>query len=230
MRLEQVAPAPVAEPRRELRRADDVREQDRREHPIRLLGLARAGDELPDLRDGAIGVEPGQVVAAGQFDVARAGEVRCQPAGILDVAHPVARRMHDQGRHVDRRDHVAHVDVERHPGECLPAGRRRGVPLGLAPPRLDGGQARVIRDRRDAPGDARARAPDFRDPRRCWPRTARRSPRPTASRRRSAPGPRRPAGSSDLVRSGCAAAKSIASGRTLRFAHHHGGLASRRRP
>ena len=46
VRLEQLAPAPVAELARALGRADDVGEEHRREHAVRLGRLAHAGQEL----------------------------------------------------------------------------------------------------------------------------------------------------------------------------------------
>ena len=72
--LQQVAPAPVTQLRRQLGRADDVGEEDRGQDAVGLLGLARAGDELPDLGQGAIGLEPGQVVPAWHLDVSRTRE------------------------------------------------------------------------------------------------------------------------------------------------------------
>ena len=47
--VEQIAPASVSELARPLGRADDVREEHRREHPVRLRRLAHAGQKLLDL-------------------------------------------------------------------------------------------------------------------------------------------------------------------------------------
>ena len=53
--LEQLAPAAVAEVSGELGRADEVGEEDRREHAVGLRGRAHAGQELTDLREREIG-------------------------------------------------------------------------------------------------------------------------------------------------------------------------------
>ena len=72
--LQQLAPAPVAELGRPLRRADDVGEEHRREHAVGLGRLAHAGQELADLvEDLAPAVCPGHVRVARQLDVPCAG-------------------------------------------------------------------------------------------------------------------------------------------------------------
>ena len=84
--LEQVAPAPVAEPRRQLGGADDVGEQDRREHPIRLLGLARPGEELADLGDVASGSNQARGPRRAAPRTRAPAMCSRQPARVPDVA------------------------------------------------------------------------------------------------------------------------------------------------
>ena len=109
---DQVVPAPVAEPRRVLGRADDVGEHDRRQDPVRIADAARAGDELLDLVEQRVRVaDEVDVVVAGQLDVARARYVLGQVAGVGDVDQAVAAAVHDQRRDPDRRKHRAHVDA-----------------------------------------------------------------------------------------------------------------------
>ena len=72
MPLQQLAPAPVAELGRLLGRADDVREEDRREHAVGLRPAARAGQELLDLVDNRIGITgPQRVRVSRQLDELR---------------------------------------------------------------------------------------------------------------------------------------------------------------
>jgi hypothetical protein len=73
--LQQVAPGAVAERRRSLRGADDVREQHGGEHPVGLGRVPFAGQELLDLVHHRVAVaDPRPVVVSGQLDEARAGD------------------------------------------------------------------------------------------------------------------------------------------------------------
>src|ERR1019366_5581258 len=64
-RLEQLAPAAVAERRRATGRVDDVGEHHGREHPLGIGSMARAGQELLDLCDQLVlsGTERKRVLA-----------------------------------------------------------------------------------------------------------------------------------------------------------------------
>src|SRR5919197_291292 len=75
VRLEQLAPAPVAELHRALRRADDVGEEDGREDAVGLGRRPRPGQELLDLVHDLVGVDPRDVVVPGQLDEACARDV-----------------------------------------------------------------------------------------------------------------------------------------------------------
>jgi hypothetical protein len=61
---EQLVPAPIAQGCGAFGRADDVGEEDRREHPIRLRNRSRAGEELLDLVRDGVGV-PGREPVVG---------------------------------------------------------------------------------------------------------------------------------------------------------------------
>ena len=76
VRLEQLAPATVAELGRAFGGAHDVGEQHGRQHPVRLGAAAHAGEELLDLVEDRVGVaHEGQVIVARELDVLRAGDV-----------------------------------------------------------------------------------------------------------------------------------------------------------
>jgi hypothetical protein len=67
MRLDKLSPAPVPDLRSESRRIDDVGEQHRGEYAVWLGCLAGARQELTDLGEGAVRIEPADVVIAGQL-------------------------------------------------------------------------------------------------------------------------------------------------------------------
>ena len=82
---EQRLPAGVAELGRPLRRADDVGEQDGRQHAMRLRRRADAGDEGLDLGDDRVLVAgPDQVVGARQLDVLGRRDVLGEVAAVVD--------------------------------------------------------------------------------------------------------------------------------------------------
>lgn len=89
--LEELAPAPIAEGGRALRRAHDVHEEHGRQHAVRLGRVARADEELLDLPEHGLGVaEPGQMVLAGELNVACGGNVPTEVTPLLDTNEPVA--------------------------------------------------------------------------------------------------------------------------------------------
>ena len=57
MLIEEVVPTRVAEFRRQSGRADDIREQDRGEHPVRLRSWTDTGYEILDLRGQPLGID-----------------------------------------------------------------------------------------------------------------------------------------------------------------------------
>jgi hypothetical protein len=71
--VEKLAPAPVAEGGGALRRADDVGEDERLQHPVGVGRVARAGQELLRLLEDPLRVDPRHVVLAGQLEEARPG-------------------------------------------------------------------------------------------------------------------------------------------------------------
>ena len=83
---QQGLPADVAELGRPLGRADDVGEQDGRQHASRLRRRPDAGDERLDLGDHRVEVAgPDEVVGAGQLDVPGVGDVLGEVAAVLDA-------------------------------------------------------------------------------------------------------------------------------------------------
>ena len=125
MPFEQVTPAPVAEPRRLLGRADDVGEEDGCEHAVRLGPSAGAGQELLDLVYDLVGVpRPERVGISGQLDEFRARNLGGDPAALFHVRVAVVGAMHDERRRLDGRQDVAHVELRVHPHQ---RGRRAGA-------------------------------------------------------------------------------------------------------
>src|SRR5262245_17802008 len=110
--LEQVAPGAVTELARPLGRADDVREQDRREQRGRHDRWAIAGDEGLDLVDD-LGREedPEVVLARDAHDPSRRDHVGdLERLGLDEIA-----AIDDQGRHANGRQNVGQVGFEERP-------------------------------------------------------------------------------------------------------------------
>src|SRR5262249_26067496 len=126
-----VAPAPIAERERTFRRADDVGEQDRREHAIGF-GRTNAGEELLDLVDdrGAVAYRR-DVVLPGQLDELRAGDVLGHVAGVPDPRDAVADTMDDERRDANGGKHVTNVDLGRESQDRLRRARARRHPAIL---------------------------------------------------------------------------------------------------
>ena len=83
---EQLRPGVIAELADAFRRADDVGEEDRRQHPVCLRRRPGAGDELLDLIDDRILIlGPPGVIGAGKLDQPRARDVGRDVASLLDV-------------------------------------------------------------------------------------------------------------------------------------------------
>src|SRR4051794_723553 len=115
VRLEELAPAAVAQLGGGPGGVDDVGEQDRGENPVALGGLAAARQELLDLAQHALAVaEPGRVVVARELGQLRVRQVLGEPAAVPDVDEAIVGPMNDQRGHVDARHDGAHVDVEEH--------------------------------------------------------------------------------------------------------------------
>lgn len=130
--LEQIPPAPITQGRRRLRRPDEVREEDGRKHPIGCRGFACPREELANLGDHPVGIEPRNVVAPGKLDVPRTGDGSGQEACVLHVTDAILDRMDDQRRHVDRRRDVTNVDLVSHSRERFPGGLAPGPVFVLA--------------------------------------------------------------------------------------------------
>src|SRR5437879_5540495 len=113
LRLEELAPAPVAQLRCFLRRTYDVGEHDRREDPVDGGPAPNPGKELLDLVEHRVGVAREQrMVVSGQLDVARPVDVSGDVFAGPSVDRAISASMKDQGRRVDGRQRGTHVDVE----------------------------------------------------------------------------------------------------------------------
>jgi hypothetical protein len=93
VRVEDVPPTMIAKLRGPLRRADDVGEQDRRQHAVRVNGCSRPREELLDLVDDGIHVAKLQAkVRAWEFDEPGPFDVLGQVPSVSIVKNSVSRR------------------------------------------------------------------------------------------------------------------------------------------
>ena len=74
------------------------------------------------------------MIVARQLDEVRAGDEAGDVAAFLDAQAPIAGAMHDQRRHLDRRQDVADVDLGVHSRERDRSGRTRAHPQVRRPP------------------------------------------------------------------------------------------------
>ena len=115
VRVEEFRPTAITHGRRPFRRADDVGEHHRREHAVGFLLDPSAGEEGAHLFDDRLGVTgPREVVRARQLDVARPWDLLRHPLRGAPVHDAVAVPVQHERRHVQRRQHVTHVDLEKH--------------------------------------------------------------------------------------------------------------------
>ena len=126
---EQLTPGAIAKRDSTFTRADDVREQDRREDALRFgllpsSALPDPGQESLDLFDDRLAVsDPGKVILTGKLDVDGAGDLLRRKPRVPDVAVSVPDAVNDQRRYVDRGQDRPGVGLRIHPGER--DGRRR---------------------------------------------------------------------------------------------------------
>src|SRR5262245_54024320 len=114
---EELAPPPVAQRRRLLGGTDDVGEEHRGEYAVRLGDVSDAGQEFLDLiQDGLRVATPRQVVDARELHVPGTVDVLGEVATEADIDSSVATAVQHEGRHPNRRQDVAHVDLVVHTG------------------------------------------------------------------------------------------------------------------
>src|SRR5829696_2365996 len=120
-----LSPTCVAQALGEVRGADHVREQHRRQEAVgRRLGRG-AGDELLDRVEDRLLVDVHEVVAALQHDQLGTGNALCEGLALGEGEHPVTAAMDDPGGCVDRWQDRADVDqVARLDGVSCRVGRR----------------------------------------------------------------------------------------------------------
>ena len=117
--VQKLAPAAIVELGHPLGRADDVREQYGRQHPVGLelfpLSGLDLGAEPLDLCEEGVRVADGRgEVAAGKLDKPGAGNLLGEVASAANVESRQLRAVQDEGRYSDRREHASDVDVEVH--------------------------------------------------------------------------------------------------------------------
>ncbi len=131
VRLDQPGPTPIADLDRPLGGAHEIGEEDGRQHPVGVRPPAHAGEEILDLVDDLVGLDPRQVVISLQLDEPCARNAVGKVAALLDARIAVARAVQDDRRNADGGQDVTHVDLAVHEDEiaCCPGARRRaGAP------------------------------------------------------------------------------------------------------
>ena len=134
MAREQLAPGAVADLHRPVRRMHHVGEEDGRQHPV--VGGAAAGprQELLHLVEDLVGVDPRQVVVAGELHEAPAGDPLGDVATLGSLRVQVARPVKDKRRHPHGRQYVADVDRAVHEDQVARGARAGGGAAAGAPP------------------------------------------------------------------------------------------------
>ena len=127
--VEHMAPSQVAQPRGALGRAHDIDEHHGGEYSIRVWTMVRTGNEFLDLVEEEVqhilikGLQ--QMVFTRELDILRPSDVLSQVAPTFDRHKRITLAVEDQGRHVDRRQKVADIDlvIRPHQGEQGPRAR-----------------------------------------------------------------------------------------------------------
>jgi hypothetical protein len=113
--LEEIAPGAVPDDRDRRGGVHDIREEDRCQDAIRLGATANAGEELLDFIEERIGVtDPREVIRAGKLHEPGTGNLRRDPAPLLNVGIEVAGPMQDQGRDPHGPQHVPDIYLRVH--------------------------------------------------------------------------------------------------------------------
>lgn len=98
-----------------LGRADNVREQQRRQHPIRLGVMLHAGQKRLDLINDRIAVPmEGRMVDTRQLHELRVRDLLSQMPAPTDLHHPIAGAVQHQGWHADSGQHRPDIDRQIH--------------------------------------------------------------------------------------------------------------------
>src|SRR5262249_7330342 len=100
--LQELAPPAVAQRGRPLRGAHDVGDEHCSQDAIGLRGVSRPRQKLLYLIQDHIHVDPGRVVATGNLDEARAGNMPRQVAALLDPDYGIASTVDNQRGYPNR--------------------------------------------------------------------------------------------------------------------------------
>ncbi len=134
--LDEPRPRRVAERPGRLRRADDVREEDRREDAIGDRRRPGAREELLDLVEQPVDAGPGQRAPSRQLDQAGRGNALCQVACHSDVVHRIVRAVQDDRGRLDGGQHVSDVGGRHSRDDVSDRSGTAREPLARSPPRL----------------------------------------------------------------------------------------------
>ena len=140
MAREEIAPAAITELCGTRGGVDDVREHDRQQRPREAAAAAGPGEELLDLLEDRVHVahERKRVVAL-ELHVAGSGYVLGQIARVAQVPDELSAPVHDQRRHADARQVLAHVEVDGCPAHRPRLAGARGEALKAREPGSKGG-------------------------------------------------------------------------------------------
>src|SRR3989442_2780118 len=159
---EEIAPGAVAERDGPFGRADEVSEEDSREHALRLDPHARPSEKLLDLGDerGAV-TDPGWVAVAAQLDIARARDFAGERASQLDADQRVVGAVHHQRRKLEGARYGSHVDLQQPAQVCAPGP---GAHAHALVPTHELAGARDVRQSRGQQLERRALPPGVLEP------------------------------------------------------------------
>src|SRR6266545_7499610 len=125
--LEEALPSLIADAGRELGRADDIGEHDRRKHAVDRTRRPDSGEKLLHLIQKRILIaDPGQMIVSRKLDKFGAGDPGRDVAPFLDVDVEIAGAMEDERRNADRRQDAADIDLRIHAQQRHRRTRARG--------------------------------------------------------------------------------------------------------
>ena len=111
MPCQEICPRVIAECTRAIGRADEVREQDRREHTVADSRRAQPGEELLDLVDDVVGLPERDVRVARQLDEPRTRDVLGDVTTFLHARIAVVAAMNDQRRRLHGRQDTPDIGL-----------------------------------------------------------------------------------------------------------------------
>src|ERR1700716_31770 len=157
MRVEQIAPALVAQLLGPGGRTHDVGKQYGRKDAVAFCRRDGSSQKFLDCVTDLL-VDKKQMIVSWQLVQSCSRDVLGKKASMFDVDERVPRAVDDQGWHMDRGQNIADIDLADHPHDRHGSRRARAKSLEAAPPLLQG---RIFLTRRRPHPQTAAAAPGF---------------------------------------------------------------------